>query len=505
MESECEGPHRALLTGEAGVGKSTLSKRLVSLWAKGKLSTLFWARIKTVIFVTPTDEEDNLTQTMRNAIPGKKAYTDLIMDLYRDEPESVLLIIEGFNEFKNKRVTTQINQLLKDQATNVFLTIRNNSDQLTTDFRKMFSLTFKINGFSDVQSETYARKILKDLQYSVDHDEPFQNKGSDRTVDLIRAIKNKPKVWNSPLNLSLACLLFIEGGLNPSDMAELTEVSLYTMRENRMVEKELHDEELRDVKMIARRELSKIHKLAVYLLVRNNTKCTEEDLEHFKIGQHSPALVLLDKEERYSARHGNLKSWTWPHSRLLEYDAAACLTNMKDFINSQWLYWIAYRPSLNPVAKLVAAIFGIDKRYGDVKALTTATILLQSKTVCSTTSEKHQCSWIEEQKEKSDCNKNFDSCFSDGELVIQQLTLKLPDLSLLCECRGSLFNGNVSLFKHVQECWKVGSLHEKENKFIASSQEILLPALDRLVQFSSLRKHPVTSNCIVFSIFSLII
>ena len=491
MKLNIKGHHRILITGEAGVGKSTLSNRLVTLWASGKLSTPFWDRIKTVIFVTSVDEGDDLKQTMINAIPGKQAYKDLTLDLYRDEPESVLVIIEGFNEFQNPRVIKEMTQLLRDEATNVFLTMRNNSNQLTSNFRKMFNGSFEINGFSDVQSETYARKILKELQHRMNKNETYSNEASDGTVEFIRSIKNKPKVWNSPLNLSLACLLFIEGELNPSDMAELTEVSLYTTRENRMVERELHDQELCDVKSIAKIELNKIHKLALYLLVTNSTKCTEDDLKHFKISQNSMALVLLEKEERYSARHGHSNSWTWPHTRLLEFDAASCLTNMKEFINSQWLYWISSKPSLNPVADLVATILGIDKRYGDVKALTTVSILLQSKTECSAScksvqNEKHQCSWIGKYKEKSDSNKSLNACFPDGVIVIQQLALELPDLTLLCECRGSLFNGNVSLFKHIQECWKLGGLNENEHEFITSIEKILLPAIDRLVLLSSL-------------------
>ena len=488
MEQDTESQHQVLCVGEAGAGKTTVSKRLVSLWARGELSTPFWDHIKTVIFVTATDEEDNLKQTMRNAIPGKKAYKDLIMDLFNDEPESVLVIVEGFNEFQNVKVIKEITQLLRDQATHVFLTVRNGSALLTSNFRKLFSQSVEIKGFTDVQSETYTRKLLKELQHSGDPTEVSPNgKSIDTADDFLKAVKNKPKVWNSPLNLSLACLLYIEGELKPSEMAELTEVSLYAMRENRMIERELFEHDLADIQSIAKSELSKIHNLAVYLLVTNNTKCTEDDLRLFKIELSSPVLVLLDKEERFSAKHGHSIRWTWPHSRLHEFDAATCLTGMEYLTDSHWLYWIASRPSLNPVTKLVAAILGNDERYEDVKALTTVTILLQTTTKCSVTSEseqteKHQCAWLDNWNQISHSDVTLDSCFSDGELVIQQCALDLPDLSLLCECRGSLFNGNVSLFKHIQECWKVGNLYKNENKYILSSENILLPALDRLVR-----------------------
>ena len=472
---------QVLCTGEAGAGKSTLSRRLASLWASGELSTPFWNKIKTVIYVTLADEGDDLTQTMRNAIPGKKVYKDVTMDLYTDEPKSVLVIVEGFNEFQNLKVSEEITDLLRDQATNVFLTIRNDSVSLTSNFRNLFTGTFEINGFSDVESENYTRKLLKELQDNVKVPELFPNRDSVvKAENFLKAIKNMPKIWNSPLNLSLACLLYLEGNVNLSEVIELTEVSLYAMREHKLVEREILRQGQVDPKSIAQIELNKIHKLAVHLLVTKNTNCSEHDLKFFKIDLDSPVLVLLNKEERFSTKDGLLTSWTWPHPQLHEFDAAMGLEGFKD---SQWMYWIASRPSLNPVAKLVAAILGNDNRHADVKALTTVTILLQTKTECgaceSKLTEKHQCTWINKYKENSDFYKTVKSCISGGEFVIQHWNIDLPDLSLLCECRGSLFNGNVSLFKHVQKCWKFGKLTEKEMDFVESLEDLLLPTLER--------------------------
>ena len=474
---------QVLCTGEAGAGKSTLSRRLASLWARGELSTPFWGRIKTVIYVTPTDEENNLTQTMRNAIPGKKVYKDVTMDLYTDEPKSVLVIVEGFNEFQNPIVSEEITDLLRDQATNVFLTIRNDSVSLTSNFRNFFTGTIEINGFSDVESENYTQKLLKELQDNVKVPELFPNKDSVvNAEDFLKAIKNMPKIWNSPLNLSLACLLYLEGNVNLSEVIELTEVSLYAMREHKLVEREILRQGQVDPKSIAQIELNKIHKLAVHLLVTQNTNCSEHDLKFFKIDLNSPVLVLLNKEERFSTKDGLLTSWTWPHPQLHEFDAAMGLASIEGFKDSQWMYWIASRPSLNPVAKLVAAILGNDNRHEDVKALTTVTMLSQTNTEClngacdSKQTQTHQCGWINNYKENS---YSWKSWFSDGEFVIQHWNIQLPDLSLLRECRGSLFHQNVSLFKHVQKCWKLGKLPEKEMDFVDSLKDLLLPTIDR--------------------------
>ena len=475
------GQQQVLCTGEAGAGKTTLSKRLASLWASGELFTPFWKSLKTIIFVTPTDEGDDLTQTMRNAIPGKKAYKDLMMDLYTDEPESVLVIIEALDQFQNPSVINAVIQMLKDKATNILLTIRKGSPLITSDFQSLFNHQIEVAGFHPEEQDNYTRNFLKQMEEyngvngSSRTNEPLDNDNHIDMDQFLKAIKNKPKISSNPLNLSLACLLYSEGELDISALDELTEVSLYRMREDRMVEREGSGRS-------RKKELKKLHSLALYLLLTSKTTCSDEELACFKIEPQSPVLVLLERQMNFTARHGQGEIWSWPHSRLFEFDAAMGLAGMEDFKDTQWLYWLASKPELNHVAKLVAAALSHDTNYESVIALTTATIILQSKAKCLASSEslqpeRHPCAWTACVMTLIDAI-NPKTCFFNGEVILKYGTIELPDLSLLCECRGSLFNGNVSLFKHVQECWSLGCLHENNAEYIEHSQSVLLPASD---------------------------
>ena len=481
MKKDFVGQQQVVCTGEAGAGKTTLSKRLLSLWANGKLSTPFWDSLKTIIFVSSTDEGDDLTQTMRNAIPGKKAYKDLMMDLYTDEPESVLVIIEALDQFQNPAVIKAVIQMLKDKATNVFLTIRKGSPLTTSDFLSLFNHQFEVAGFCPEEQDTFTRKFLKQIQEYNGVNGCEKTKGSfdnDNDMDIdqfLKAIENKPKIGSNPLNLSLACLLFSEGELDISALGEQTEVSLYMMRQDRMVERDCPGKSIK-------KEIEKLHSLALYLLLTNKTTFSHEELICFKIEPQSPVLVLLERRMNFTAGQGHLESWSWPHSRLFEFDAAMGLAGMKDFKDTHWLYWIASKPELNHVAKLVAAVLSHDTNYEDLIVLTSATIILQTKTKClasseSLQSERHPCAWTTCALTLID-SMNPETCFSHGEVVLKYGTIELPDLSLLCECRGSLFNGNVSLFKHVQECWRLGCLHLNNAQHIRHSQSVLLPACD---------------------------
>ena len=484
MPDDTNGTNQVLCTGEAGSGKTTLSKRLAWLWATGNhmktfWSNPFWTHIKAVIFISPKEEEDNLQQTMRNAIPGKKAYKDLMMDLYMDEPEALVVIVEGFNEFQNQDVIKGVKQMLKDQATNVFLTLRTDSPELNPDFIGLFNRSVEVKGFDLSQSAIYVRKVAGNNQPLIQNDRrPMKNE--QETEEFLKAIEDKPNIFSSPLNLSLACLLYSEGELETSDMPELTEVSLYMMREHRMVERECLKGNL-DPRMDSKAEINKVHKLAVYLQLTNKVMCSEDDLKNFGISLQSPVMVLLQRKCSFTAKHGNKTCWAWPHSRLYEFDVAMGLASLEGFKNSQWMIWLASNPDLNSVAKLVVAMLGISERYEEIKALTTATILLQKKTKCSNEShsvesEKYHCSYAK--IIRRDPQETFEY-FSNGQFILKHLEWDIPILPTLCESSGSPFGGNLPLFKHVQECWQLGSLCRKDTDYIQHCQTSLLPAVDR--------------------------
>ena len=481
MPGDTNGTNQVLCTGEAGSGKTTLSKRLAWLWATGRCSNIFWTHIKAVIFISPKEEEDNLQQTMRNAIPGKKAYKDLMMDLYVDEPEALVVIVEGFNEFQNQDVIKGVIQMLKDQATNVFLTIRTDSPQLNPDFIGLFNRSVEVKGFGLSQSAIFVRKVAGNNRSLIQNEERIME-NEQETEEFVKAIEDKLNIFSSPLNLSLACLLYSEGELKPSDMPELTEVSLYMMREYRMVERECLKGNL-NPRMDSEAEIDKVHKLAVYLQLTNKVMCSKNDLNNFGISLESPVMVLLQRKSNFTAKHGNTKSWAWPHSRLYEFDVAMGLAGLEGFSNSQWMYWLASNSHLNSVAKLVVALLGTSKRYEEIKALTTATILLQNKTKCSdeshlVESNEHPCIVVQTFRMNHE-EMYSDKCFSNGQFIMEHLELDLPTLASVYNCIGSPFNNNFSLFKHVQECWELGCLCRKDKDYIKLCQTSLLPAVDR--------------------------
>ena len=469
LENNTDRPVQALCVGEAGSGKTTLAKRLAWLWASRHVSSYFWSRIKAVIFVTSEDEGDNLHATLQNSIPGKKAYKESIMDLMKDEPEAVLVILEAFEDFQYSCVIEEAKKMIKDRATNVFMTMRKGHPKATQKFMSMFNQLYEANGFTPEEGANYARKQLVEL-------------GSQHGVtEFLEAMQGKPQFETNPLNLTLACQLYGEGELQSSDMETLTEVNLYSMREDRMVERECEKQQISESN--GHVEIKKVQNLALYCLLNGNQHLTKPELETFKVEQTSPAMILLQKQKKSSVKYGNKEYWVWPHSRLCEFDAMVALSTMQLFQNSLWLYWLANRPDLNKAGQLLSVILGAAGKYEEVKTLTTATILLQSRAKCAGTNlgEKceHLCQWTAFITELIQSKMKVKECFTKGEYQLQQTSLSVPSLESVSKCCGSLYNGSVSLFRHVQECWKLGLSGETGGEYVQTCNDALLPAIDR--------------------------
>ena len=462
---------QALCVGEAGCGKTTLAKRLTWLWANGQQSSPFWAKLKMVIFVASENEDEDFQKTLRNSIPGKQAYKDSALDLLKDEPEAVLVVVEAFEEFQNPCVIRETQQKIRDGATNVFLTVRKDHPCITAKFEFLFNHHYQIGGFVPKEAAHFIQRFLGDIecQYNVQ--------------EFLQAIDGKPQFETNPLNLTLACQLYAEGELKSSDMDTLTEVKLYAMRESRIVERECEKQHVSNDDVPS--EIQKVQNLALYCLLKRNHRCTKTDLKHFKINQDSFILILLKKDKTSSAAHGKQEHWIWPHSRLLEFDAITALSKMYELQNSLWLYWIANRPDLNEAAQLLAAILGTSGSFEAVKHLTVSSIILQSKAKCMMSTDQqamvsHACHIVTTLKDIIESTMTAETCFTDGEHMPQKSHNDIPDLGTLIKCCGSPYNNNISLFLHVQECWHLGLKEAVDDGFVSSSNALLLPGVDRL-------------------------
>ena len=465
MTEKPDGPFQVICIGNAGAGKTTLAKRLAWLWANDKCSNSFWTKIKAIIFATSKEEDKDLEKTLRNSVKGSKAHKNAILNLMTEEPESVLVVIEAFDEFKETTVIKQTEQMIKDQAVNILLTMRKDHPRTTAAFVSLFNKHIEVNGFTPEDGALNTEKLLKALNCKTGIQE------------FLIAIAGKPEFETNPLNLMLACQLYAEGDLKTTDIDTLTEINLYSMRESRMVERECVRHDRGNVQA---EEVIKVQRLAFYTLLKNISKVRKSDLDNLHIDQDSPCLILMNKHEQFTAKHGHEEWWEWPHSRLREFDAAMALTTITTSADRNWFYWIASKPELNPVAELAVAELCNTGRYQEVKVLTSATLGLQRKVKCKATSENqiHSCHWIVETIDMISKTCNIDT-YLTYEDAKERTVIEMPDIKAITQCCGSSFLDNVSLFQHIRKCWQLGLQNKDYKEHVSNLQHLLLPAKDR--------------------------
>ena len=456
---------QVLCVGEAGSGKSSLSKRLAYLWAKDR--PLF-TNITAVVLITPEEEGENFEKTIRNAVPGSDANKDSVVSLFKKEPEALLFIVDAIEDFRKVDVIKTIRLMIKHKSCHLLVNLRKNSSKFQNDFYSLFEIRIDLMGFTPNEAGAYVNKCMKEL-------------GCEREEStLLEAIRNKPNIETNPLNLMLACCLYSEGHLKADDLETLTDVKLFGMRESKMVERECEQKDIDDEQEID--EVRKLQKLALYLKYNNETQCKISDLRALQIYSNSPVMVLLQKHEGFNTGTGYEKYWTWPHVRLMEYDAARALADIPNFKDSLWLLGVANTSELNSVAQLLVAILGSEKRYDEVMTLTTATLLLQKKVECKSSSHMRRnccCDRIINVKGKLTATLSLEQFVGSNKNYTKDVGIITNDTASIKECCGKLLQGNVVLFQHLQHCWKLGLDRDLHQDYIRSNYAISLPAVDR--------------------------
>ena len=207
-ESEKE-IYKVLLVGEAGVGKTTLSRKLAHDWALGK-----WGEDFTMVYLiaiknlqqgkyngaTPQTEPTLATTIVRECFPAKcwgthKAFERLRTQVIEElEKSTTLVILDGLDE--RAGASEKLLRQAQDQKARHKLLMLSRPYGIIAE-RQMVDIEIEHQGFDDAQMDAYVKNY-------------FQQRGEPESIstELLTFIKEHPttvSIFHIPVSLEILC------------------------------------------------------------------------------------------------------------------------------------------------------------------------------------------------------------------------------------------------------------------------------------------------------------
>nr|XP_054769505.1 uncharacterized protein LOC129277339 [Lytechinus pictus] len=154
---------RVMIVGEAGVGKTTICAKMAHDWARGQ----HFKNIKLLLFILLCEVTDQKTlgEIVKDRLSDSNDVKEKQIDEYaRTNPEKVLILMDGLDEFNNKaKIITEILEATKLKSCQVIVTARpcevekiSTKDRLSKIYTRIH-----VEGFSKAQVQNYVTKYFE--------------------------------------------------------------------------------------------------------------------------------------------------------------------------------------------------------------------------------------------------------------------------------------------------------------------------------------------------------
>ncbi|KAJ1155278.1 hypothetical protein NDU88_008011 [Pleurodeles waltl] len=196
---EIESP--CIIEGEAGKGKTTLLKRIATLWARGKCKTL--QKYKLVFFITLSSAKIGLYESLCDQLLGLSYKWNKInfMKELRDLKEKVLFLLDGYDEFKSESCS-ELDALIKDNCSyknTVIVTTRTETIKAVRRFGSMIVET------GDLTEES-AKILIKNV---------LVEEGAELLLSQLERSPFMKNLMKTPLFVVIACALRMGDSTSP--------------------------------------------------------------------------------------------------------------------------------------------------------------------------------------------------------------------------------------------------------------------------------------------------
>lgn len=196
------GPRKVLLLGKAGIGKSTLCKKIANDWSLKKLwnnrfDMVYWVplRLLSLLKINYQDSDQWMAEVLTQLIFKGEISQDLILQLVRQHRSKSLWILDGYDE-ATPELQAWIAQLLQEKDLSILVASRPGVAEVLVS---CMDLQVENVGFSDAQIEIYAKQFFGRKATPLDP-EPFLEK--------LKRHRQLFEIAHIPLQMQMLCSLW---------------------------------------------------------------------------------------------------------------------------------------------------------------------------------------------------------------------------------------------------------------------------------------------------------
>ncbi|XP_071809978.1 NLR family CARD domain-containing protein 4-like [Asterias amurensis] len=302
---------RIVVSGSAGIGKTTLIDKIAYDWALGTCQTLNKFELVFVLKMRSIKQASNLTEAIGHQLVAKDSLDASALEEFIDKnQDKVLILLDGFDEFKIASLDTSsfgsiLKVLSKTQYTEcwVVITSRPPLDKLVNKslVKKPYAHV-RVKGFSNTNIKEYVNKF-----FTEDHDK------ARRLIEQIELSDTLSDLAESPMLLLLMCSLWAEKNTLPDTMTRLYKSAFQYIFKRK--ERNIKENEISEV-------LIRVGKVALDCLISKDRSFDfrEGDFEKSALDEAMKAGVLTS--ERIIDGLDTYQSVSFIHHLFLEYCAA---------------------------------------------------------------------------------------------------------------------------------------------------------------------------------------
>ena len=201
-----------LIEGNPGMGKTTLSLKIAQDWAIRKMPSKF-PPIQLVLLIKCRDMKDDILETINEQLfPWNEDSLKNELDTFIEEqPEKILLVVDGLDEIPEAATEHVIEQLLTSQCLfRKCYIVATSRQEKGMNVRQYFDTLLEIKGYSESDIGKYVTRYFQD------------NELAKRLIENLKTDSNIRTLAINPLNTVLLCVVFEDyDGKLPSTVTEL--------------------------------------------------------------------------------------------------------------------------------------------------------------------------------------------------------------------------------------------------------------------------------------------